>query len=182
MLTSDHLVSPLLRVVIALFVCCVAFPALAQDPNADQLTLIKRIKELLAENGQTRFVAPLPGSRSAVVSVDTSRELYFYLERGSIRGSSIDVFYEALASGDVQQAYDAFVSNAILILRVTDYGWNGLGVPIKTGSGRNSREIPDVLFKDVGGVFSRAAEITEEDVAVYVELLEVVLQQLQGEE
>lgn len=157
-----------------------ATPLMAQDAAGEQVALINRIKELLAESGRTRFVSPLPGSRSAVVSVDTSRDLYFYLERGSIRGSSIDGFYAAMESGDAQAAYDAFVGSAIMILRVTDYGWNGLGVPIQSGSGRDVRDVPDVLFKDVGGAFARVAEVTAEDVAAYVELLQTVIQMLEG--
>lgn len=179
---TDRIGRSLPRAFAAVLAVFMAGSALAQEDGASsQVAMIVRIKELLAESGRTRFVAPMPGSRSAVVSVDTSRELYFYLERGSIRGSSIDAFYVALESGDAQAAYDAFVSNAIMILRVTDYGWNGLGVPIQTGTGRNVRDVPDVLFKDSGGAFTRVSEITAEDIAAYEELLQTVIQMLEGE-
>lgn len=151
-------------------------PATAQS---DQMAMLERVKELVAATGSTRFVSPLPGSRSAVVAVDTSRALYFYLERGAIRGNAINDFYAAYEAGDADGAYQAFLSSAIMMLRATDYGWNGFGTPMTTGSGRDERQIPDVLFKDVGGAFSRAEEITEEDVAGYVELLQTVIQLLE---
>lgn len=148
----------------------------AQD---DQVAMLERIKELVEASGSTRFVAPLPGSRSAVVAIDTSRALYFYLERGAIRGNAINDFYAAYDAGDMEAAYDVFLGSAIMIVRGTDYGWNGLGTPMTTGSGRDERQIPDVLFKDVGGSFARTPEITDEDVAGYVELLQTVIQILE---
>jgi len=156
-----------------------ALPALAAPASSvqdDQLAMLDRIKDLLAARGETRFVAPMPGSRSTVVAIDISRALYVYLERGAIRGSAIDDFYAAYEAGDTNAAYDTFLSSAIMVLRATDYGWNGFGTPMTTGSGRDERQIPDVLFKDNGGVFSRAPEITDEDIAGYVELLQTVIQ------
>jgi len=151
----------------------------------NETALLQQIKELMEARGMTRFVSPMPDSRSAVVAVDVSRDLYFYLERGAIRGTGIDEFYAALDSGDMAHAYEAFLANSIMILRVTDYGWNGLGVPMKTearGSGRDrqqSRAVPDALFKTVDGAFTRAQTITPEDVATYEELLRTVLSLLQ---
>lgn len=155
-------------------------PLTAQTEAVDQLALTTRIKELVAASGDTRFVAPLPGSRSAVVSVDTSKDLYFYLERGSLRGDSIDTFYAALDSGDTEAAYEAFLAHSIILLRATDYGWNGLGTPMQVGRGRDAREIPDVLFKDTGGTFVRTEQITAEDQEAYVGLLMVVVEILEG--
>lgn len=172
---TDRLVWLVTRAAVALMAVASTSTLVAQDRSSNQTTLTNRIKALLAESGRTRLVAPLPGSRSAVVSVDTSSDLYFYLERGSIRGDSIDTFYAALESGDPQVAYDTFIGNAIIILRATDYGWNGLGIPMRSGSGRDAQDIPDVLFKDVGGSFGRAATITAEDVSTYVELLTTVI-------
>jgi len=157
----------------------------AASAQEDETALLKQIKELMEARGMTRFVSPMPDSRSAVVAVDVSRDLYFYLERGAIRGTGIDDFYTAMDSGDMEHAYEAFLANSIMILRVTDYGWNGLGVPMKTearGSGRDrqeSREVPDALFKTVDGAFTRAQTITPEDVAGYEELLRTVLSMLQ---
>jgi hypothetical protein len=166
-----------------LLLMTLAQPALSAAPATstfdEQMAMLEEIKGLLAATGETRFVAPLPGSRSAVVAVDVSRDLYFYLERGSIRGSAIDGFYEAYESGDTAAAYDAFISSAIMMLRATDYGWNGLGNPMTTGKGRDERQIPDVLFKDIGGAFSRTPEISAEDIAGYEELMQTVIQLLQ---
>jgi hypothetical protein len=152
-------------------------PAVAAQ--SDQPAMLERVKELVEATGSTRFVAPMPGSRSAVVAIDTSRALYFYLERGAIRGNAINDFYAAYDAGDMDAAYNVFLGNAIMILRATDYGWNGFGTPMATGSGRDERQIPDVLFKDMGGVFSRAPEISDEDIATYVELLQTVIQLLE---
>lgn len=168
--------------VVCILLLTFALPATAApaaSAQADQVAMLERIKDLVAASDSTRFVAPMPGSRSTVVAIDVSRDLYFYVERGAIRGSAINDFYAAYEAGDMTVAYDAFLSSAIMVLRATDYGWNGFGTPMSTGSGRDERQIPDVLFKDNGGVFSRAPEISDEDVAGYVELLQTVIQLLE---
>ena len=70
-----------------------------------------------------------------------------------------------------------FSGNAIMTVRATDYGWNGLGVPWVTDSGS---EVDDILFKDMGGTFRRADEISEEDLAGYEGMLDAVLVALES--
>lgn len=146
----------------------------AQD--ADQKALLGRIRELMEASGQTRFVTPTPGSRSVILAIDVSTPLYLFLERGSIRGAAIDKFYQAHEAGDMDAAFDAFRAGMIPTVRVTDYGWNGLGVMLITDSGN---QIPDIVYRDVEGVFGRAREITDQDVANYVAALETVIQALE---
>lgn len=144
--------------------------------QTEQEALITQIRDAVEARGGGHFVTPMPNSRSGIIAVDTSSSLYFFLERGSIRGSAIDDFYAAYEGGDMDGAYSAFLGSAIMIVRATDYGWNGIGVPMTTSAGA---EISDILFKDVGGQFSRAAEITPDDIDAYVEMLETVLAALQ---
>ena len=106
----------------------------APAQSDEAASLLQRIQEL-TEGSTGRFLTPVPDSRSIVLAIDTSTPLFFYLERGSIRGSAIDTFYSALETGDMDAAYDAFIRNAIMTVRVTDYGWNGLGTPMTTESG-----------------------------------------------
>ncbi len=146
----------------------------AQD--ADQEALLGRIRELMEASGRTRFVTPTPGSRSVILAINVSTQLYLFLERGSIRGAAIDEFYQAHESGDMDAAFDVFRTAVIPTVRVTDYGWNGLGVMMTTDSGN---QIADVVYRDVEGVFGRAREITDQDVANYVAALETVIQALE---
>lgn len=148
----------------------------ARAQEDDQLTMIEQIKETIASRGGGPYLTPVPGSRSNIIAIDASSSLYFFLERGSIRGSAISEFYEVYESGDMEAAYSVFLGNAILLQRVTDYGWNGLGVPMTTDAGS---EINDVLFKDVGGAFSRATEISDEDLENYIALLRAILSSLE---
>lgn len=152
-----------------------AVPAAPQ--GGDQEAMLTVLRERAAAAGVTRFVTPAPGSRSVIVAVDLSLPLYLFLERGSIRGSAIDDFYRAYDSGDMEGAYEAFRSSAIPTVRVTDYGWNGLGVPFVTNQGS---EISDILYRMVGGSFGRAPEITDEDVANYGEYVQIVSDALGG--
>ena len=169
---------PLRCFVVALFVgsVCVAAPqAEAQDLAAKA----QRVRQLVQAQGHTRYLVPAPGSRSTVISVDVSTELFFFLERGSIRGSRrMQSFYDAIEAGDMEAASQAFTANAIMTLRATDYGWNGLGVPWVVESGA---EINDLLFKDMGGTFRRADEITAEDLTKYEGMLDAVLEALESE-
>ncbi|NKB89275.1 MAG: hypothetical protein GKS06_13740 [Acidobacteria bacterium] len=150
-----------------------ALPVQAQDLAAKT----ERIRELVQARGDAKFLTPAPGSRSTVISVDVSTALFFFLERGSMRGDAIQAFYDALEAGDMEAASLAFTGGAIMTQRATDYGWNGLGVPFTTDSGR---EIPDILFKAQGGAFIRAETISEEDLANYETLLDAVLAALES--
>ena len=158
----------------ALLMASIGGSAAAQD---DQQPLLDHIRELMVQRDSTRFVMPMPGSRSNVLAIDVSTPMYFYLERGAIRGSAIDSFYAAYEAGDFDTAYQEFLGNAIMIQRVTDYGWNGLGNPMVTESGA---EIGDLVFKDVGGVFARAAELDDEDRVQFMTLLQTVIAALEG--
>lgn len=149
----------------------------AAGAQADQEALLVRLRELMEATGQTRLVMPAPGSRSVVLAVDASTPLYFFLERGSIRGSAIDDFYDAYDAGNVDAAFDAFRASALPTIRVTDYGWNGLGVPLVTDSGS---EVGDILYRSVEGTFARAPRITREDIDAYVSYIELVIQALEG--
>lgn len=166
-------VQKILRVVI---VVALLLPGGTMAAQENQDVLLSRLQELIADRDEGHFVTPIPGSRSGVIAIDPTSSLYFYLERGSIRGSAINDFYAAYDSGDMETAYTAFLGSAIMTMRATDYGWNGLGNPMTTEAGT---EIDDVLFKDVGGAFSRAQEITDEDVETYVALLETVVAALE---
>lgn len=150
-----------------------------EAPN-DQETVdaVAQAKELFAGYEDRRVVTPVPGSRSIVVAFDGSSDFYLYVERGSIRGNAIDTFYEQLESGQIEEAYNTFLQNSVVTMRVSDYGWNGLTQPLTTESGS---EIPDVFYSVTEGIFQRV-EPTAEDRATYLELVrEVLLPALRGE-
>ena len=148
-------------------------PAQAQDLAAKT----ERVRELVQAQGHSKFLTPAPGSRSTIISVDVSTALFFFLERGSMRGDAVQAFYDAVEAGDMEAASQAFTGSAIMTMRATDYGWNGLGVPFTTNTGA---EIGDILFKAEGGAFVRAETISEEDLSNYEELLDAVLAALEG--
>lgn len=160
----------------ALTLAAMASAASGVGAQEDQQAMIVRIRDAIEARGGGHFVTPVPGSRSNIIAVDSTSSLYFFLERGSIRGSAMESFYAAYDTGDMEKAYSAFLGGAIMMQRVTDYGWNGLGVPMATQTGN---EINDVMFKDVGGTFARAPEITQEDLDNYVALLQAVLDALE---
>ncbi|MFQ5743352.1 MAG: hypothetical protein ACE5HV_07160 [Acidobacteriota bacterium] len=137
----------------------------------DAQVLLARVKELFAAMPSKRIVVPAPGSRSVVLAADGAADFFLYLEKGSIRGKAIDTFYQQYESGDLEGAYDTFVKNNIVTLRVSDFGWNGLGVPMIVKSGR---EVRDRHFRGVNGIFQQA-EVTPEDARNYLELLRTVL-------
>jgi hypothetical protein len=58
-------------------------------------------------------------------------------------------------------------------LRISDYGWNGLGVPLERQDG-SGEFIQDRLYKNTEGVFG-PAEVTAEDSATYLEYIETIL-------
>lgn len=161
---------PLVYIFIAALVATlVPAPANSQDSSEE---LLARVKELFAARENKRIVTPLPGSRASVLAADGSSDFFLYVERGSIRGQdTIDTFYERLDAGDMDGAYEVFLQSQIVTLRVSDYAWNGLGVPFTTPAGA---EIPDVYYRVVDGIF-QASEITEENKAEYLELLRTVL-------
>jgi len=137
----------------------------------------ERVRELVQARGHARYLVPAPGSRSTVISVDVTTSLFFFLERGSIRGPAVQSFYEAIEAGDMEAASQVFTANAIMTVRATDYGWNGLGVPWIADSGA---EINDILFKDMGGTFRRADQISDEDLTNYEAMLDAVLAALES--
>lgn len=148
--------------------------AVAQEP----VDAITRAKDLFSGREDKRVVTPVPGSRSIVVAFDGSSDFYLYVERGSIRGNAIDAFYEQLEAGQVDDAYNTFVQNSVVTMRVSDYGWNGLSQPLTTESGS---EIPDVFYSITEGIFQRV-EPSDEDKSAYHELVsDVLLPELQGE-
>jgi len=148
-------------------------PTEAQDLGAKA----QRIRELVQAKGHSRYLTPAPGSRSTVISVDVSTGLFFFLERGSIRGPAVQSFYDAIEADDMEAAAQLFTANSILTVRATDYGWNGLGVPWIADSGA---EINDILFKDMGGTFRRADQIDDEDLTKYEEMLDAMLAALES--
>lgn len=148
-------------------------PVQAQDLGAKA----QRVRDLTQAKGHERYLVPAPGSRSTVISVDVSTGLFFFLERGSMRGDVVQDFYDAIEAGDVAAASKLFTANANMSVRATDYGWNGLGVPWIADGGT---VVNDMLFKDIGGTFRRADEITAEDLARYEEMLDAVLAALES--
>ena len=135
--------------------------------------VIARFKELLSATESKRVVAPFPNSRSRILTADGSSDFFLYLERGNLRGQeTIDAFYEKLNSGDINGAYETFIQNSLVVMRASDYGWNGLGIPMTTESGS---EINDVYFKVVEGMFKKVENITAADSAEYIELIRTIL-------
>lgn len=146
----------------------------SQEPNAT----LSRARDLFAARESKRVVTPVPGSRSIVVAFDGSSDFYLYVERGSIRGNAIDTFYEQLEAGQTDEAYNTFVQNSVVTMRVSDYGWNGLGRSLTTESGS---EIADVYYTVTEGIFQRV-DPSDEEKATYQELIhDVLLPALQGE-
>jgi len=162
-------------VAVASFGCLfvAASPAEAQDLAAKT----RRVRELAQAQGHSRVLVPEPGSRSSVIAVDVGTGLFFFLERGSIRGPAVQRFYDALEAGDMAAASLIFTGNAMMTMRATDYGWNGLGTPWIADSGT---EIDDILFKAMGGTFRRADSITDEDLTNYEGMLDAVLAALES--
>jgi hypothetical protein len=162
------------RPLIYIFIATIVAALVPQPVNSQESgeELLARVKELFAAREGSRVVTPMPGSRASVLAADGSSDFFLYVERGSIRGQdTIDTFYERLEAGDMDGAYEVFLQSQIVTLRVSDYGWNGLGVPFTTPAGS---EIQDVYYRVVDGVFQHA-EINEESQAEYLELLRTVL-------
>ncbi len=149
-------------------------PAGPQDAEAT----MARLRELLDATESKRAAVAFPNSRSRILTVDGNSDFFLYLERGNLRGTeAIDTFYEQLGAGDVNGAYETFVQNSLVTMRVSDFGWNGLGVPMITEA---DVEIQDRFFRTVEGVF-RAAEVTPEDAATYLEFIgDILIPALEG--
>lgn len=168
-----------LRGFVAAALVGVLVAAVPEEPAQDLGAKAQHVRELVQALGHSHYLVPAPGSRSIVISVDVSTNLFFFLERGSIRGAAAQSFHDAIAADDMAAAEQLFTAHAILTMRATDYGWNGLGVPWVTDSGA---EIDDILFKDMGGTFRRADEITDEDLTNYEGMLDAVLAALEAGE
>lgn len=149
-------------------------PALANGEQQDAEAVVLRLRELLQATESKIIIVPFPNSRSRILKADGSSEFFLYLERGNLRGSeTIDDFYAKLAAGDMVGANEVFVRHSLVSLRISDYGWNGLGVPMMREDGSGGL-IADRLYKNNDGVFG-AAEPSPEDAATYLEYIETIL-------
>jgi hypothetical protein len=145
---------------------------LAVDGEQDAEAIITRFRELLTASGSHLVIVPFPNSRSRILKADGSSDFFLYLERANLRGNEeMEQFYAALDAGDTAGADAIFVQHSLVSMRISDYGWNGLGVPMMTESGN---EIQDRLFKNVDGVFG-PAEISAEDTDTYLEYIRDIL-------
>ena len=149
-------------------------PALANGEKQDAEAVVGRLRELLQATESKMIIVPFPNSRSRILKADGNSQFFLYLERGNLRGSeTMDDFYAALDAGDMAGANDVFTRHNLVSLRISDYGWNGLGVPMMREDGSGAY-ISDRLYKNNEGVFG-AAEPTAEDAATYLEYIETIL-------
>jgi hypothetical protein len=138
----------------------------------DAAAVVARFRELLAQRDSKLVIVPFPNSRSRILKADGSSDYFLYMERGGLRGTeAMDSFYAALEAGDTAAADQVFMAHSLVSLRISDFGWNGLGVPMATEGGT---EIEDRLYKNVEGVFG-PADVSAEDAAVYLEYIETIL-------
>lgn len=152
----------------------VGAPALASGEQQDAEALIGRLRELLQATESKMIIVPFPNSRSRILKADGNSEFFLYVERGNLRGrETMDDFYAKLDAGDMAGANDVFIRHSLVSLRISDYGWNGLGVPMMREDGSEG-SISDRLYKNNQGVFG-AAEPTPEDTATYLEYIETIL-------
>lgn len=148
--------------------------ALANGQQQDAEALVGRLRELLQATESKIIIVPFPNSRSRILKADGNSQYFLYLERGNLRGSeTMDDFYAKLLAGDMEGANDVFLRHSMVSLRISDYGWNGLGVPMMRQDG-SEEYIADRFYKNNEGVFG-AAEPTPEDVATYLEYIETIL-------
>ena len=147
--------------------------AVADDGQQDAEALLGRLQELLAATETKVVIVPFPNSRSRILKADGSSDFFLYLERGNLRGTEqMDAFYDALDAGDTAAADDVFTRHSLVSMRASDYGWNGLGVPMERADGNG--QIEDHLYKTAGGVFGKA-DITPEDSETFLEYIETIL-------
>ena len=149
-------------------------PANATEGEQDAEAIVSRFRELLTASGSHLVIVPFPNSRSRILKADGSSDFFLYLERANLRGNeTMDAFYAAMDAGDIAAANDIFVQHSLVSMRISDFGWNGLGVPMPS-SNEGGNDIQDRFFKNVEGVFG-PAEITDEDAATYLEFIETIL-------
>jgi hypothetical protein len=147
-------------------------PVAPANGQKDAAAVVARFRELLAQQDSKLLIVPFPNSRSRILKADGSSDFFLYIERGGLRGTeAMDSFYAALDAGDIAAADQLFMSHSLVSLRVSDFGWNGLGVPMVTDGGG---EIADRLYKNVEGVFG-PADVSAEDAAIYIEYIETIL-------
>ncbi len=175
MLLQRRAVRVLSAVAAILFVSLSASsPVLARGAQQDAEALLGRLRELLQATESKILLVPFPNSRSRILKADGSSEFFLYLERGNLRGTeTMDQFYAALEANDMGVANDVFTRHSLVSLRVSDYGWNGLGVPMERQDG-SGESIQDRFYKNVEGLFG-PAEPSAEDMATYLEYVETIL-------
>jgi hypothetical protein len=149
-------------------------PVFARGGQQDAGAVIGRLQELLGAMETKVLLVPFPNSRSRILKVDGSSPFFVYIERGNLRGTeTMDQFYAALDAKDMTVANDVFTRHSLVSLRISDYGWNGLGVPLERQDG-SGESIQDRLYKNIDGLFG-PAEVTDEDAATYLEYIETIL-------
>jgi len=150
-------------------------PVQASGGQQDAEALIGRLHELLSATETKIIIVPFPNSRSRILKADGSSDYFLYVERGNLRGTEqMDEFYAALEAGDMAAANDVFTRHSLVSLRISDYGWNGLGVDLERQDGSGGDPIKDRLYMNKDGMFG-PAEPTAEDVATYLEYIETIL-------
>ncbi len=147
--------------------------AVADDGAQDVEAILGRLRELLAATETKVVIVPFPNSRSRILKADGNADFFLYIERGNLRGTEeMALFYAALDAGDTAGADDVFMRHSLVSMRASDYGWNGLGVPMERADGGGP--IEDRLYKTAGGVFGKA-DITPEDAETFLEYIETIL-------
>jgi len=150
----------------------VALPA--GNGEQDQEAIVKRLQELLAATESKMIIVPFPNSRSRILKADGNADYFLYLERGNLRGNDqMNEFHALLEAGDMAGANDIFTRHSLVSLRISDFGWNGLGVPMLRDDG-SGESIEDRLYKNNEGMFG-PAQPTQEDIDTYIEYIETIL-------
>lgn len=146
----------------------------ASDGQQDAEAIVGQLRELLAATEAKMIIVPFPNSRSRILKADGSSDFFLYIERGNLRGNDqMNDFHAKLEAGDLAGANDVFTRHSMVSLRISDYGWNGLGVPLARDDG-SGEFIQDRLYKTMEGVFG-PAEPNDEDIATYLEYIETIL-------
>lgn len=149
-------------------------PVRAAGGQHDAEAVVARLHELLAATDTKMIIVPFPNSRSRILKADGRSDFFLYIERGALRGNEqLNDFHTKLAAGDIAGADDVFTRHSLVSLRISDYGWNGLGVPLARDDG-SGEFIQDRLYKNMEGVFG-PSDPDEEDIATYLEYIETIL-------